>query len=47
MQVELAEVEARVAGARDPEDAVRVRLVVVAEAARVVDDLDELGRSAG
>ena len=38
MQVELAEVEARIAGAGDPEDAVRVGLVVVAQAARVVDE---------
>ena len=47
MQVELAEVEAGVAGARDPEDAVGVGLVVVAEATRGVNDLDDLGRCAG
>ena len=47
VQVELAEVEAGVARPRDPEDAVRVRLVVVAEPAGVVDDLDDLGRCAG
>ena len=40
MQVELAEVEARVAGSRDAEDAVRVRLVVVADAAGRVHELD-------
>ena len=47
MQVELAEVEAGVARPGDAEDAVGVRLVVVAEAARLVDELDELVDLAG
>ena len=42
MEVELAEIEPGVARARDSEDAVGVRLVVVAEAARVVDEVDDL-----
>ena len=42
MQVELAQVEARVAGPGDAEDPVRVGLVVVAQAAGVVDDPDDL-----
>ena len=42
MQVELAQVEAGVAGASDAENPVRVGLVVVAQAAGVVDDLHDL-----
>ena len=42
MEVELAEIEPCVARARDSEDAVGIRLVVVAEAARVMDEVDDL-----